>query len=490
MKKKGTKLQKSAGKPRKEVLLVEIGNDWIKLVQAESQKGRVTLSKVHLEQIDSDTDISDSISAALKKGKFSQSSALVCMPRQTVNVRLLELPSTDVTEISDMVDLQIGKQTPYSRDEILADYKEVGYTRQGTYTRIMLAIVQRSIVRERFYEIEIAGIEIERMGISCEGVLNWFLHKTQGDTGAKATVLVDVDSFYSHMLVVHRRKVVFTKSILVGATHLMESRDESLDRLTREVQGAVQSSREELRDVDFESVVVSGAGVHIDGLEDALSSALSLPCETADCLSDVKLGKGATDLGDSRYATASLTALVGMALDPEGMVFNLVPDVVNARRRLMRTAFSTNAFAALVMLAMISFSMYAMLSYSFKASRLKVLDAKIAEIDPAVVKIKRKIEVVREAKQRQDSRLAIVNLLPAIHKCVPKDLYFENIDFDVDKQQVSMSGTASTLQGIKKLVKNLEESLLFVSVAEEGNAVLNNKGRYKFKVVAKFEEEN
>jgi len=291
------------------------------------------------------------------------------------------------------------------------------------------------------------------------------------------------------MLVVHRGKVVFTKSILVGATHLLESKDEGIERLTREVQGAVQSSNEELRDVEVGSVVVSGAGVHIDGLPEAVGTSLSLPCETADCLTDVKLGKGAADLGDSRYATASLTALVGMALDPEGMVFNLVPDVVTARKRLMSSALSTNTFAALVMVAMVSASMYAMLSYSFKASRLKELDTIISETEPDVVKVQRMIEVIREAKNRQDSRFSIVNLLPTVHSCVPKDLYFESMDFDVDKQKVSLAGTATTLQDIKKLVKNLEDSSLFDDVAEEGNAVLDNKKRYKFKVVAQFEEE-
>lgn len=487
MKKKGGKLQKSAAKPRKEVLLVEVGNDWIKLVQAESKKGRVNLSKVHLEPIDSDTNVSESIAEALKKGKFSVKSALVCMPRQTVNVRLLELPSTDQMEISDMVDLQIGKQTPYSRDEILADYKEIGYTRQGTYTRVMLAIVQRSIVRERFYELESAGIEIERMGVSSEGVFNWFLHKTSGKPDAKATVLIDVDSFYSQLLVAHHGKILFTKSILVGATHLLDSKDESMERLTREVESAIQSSREELRDLEIESVLISGAGVHIDGLSESFSNALSLPCETADCLADVKVGKGAADLGDNRYASASLTALVGMALDPEGMVFNLVPDVVIARKRLMSTALATNTFAALVMFAMISASTYVMLSYSFKAKRLKALDSEISQIEPDFVKVQRMTEVIREAKHRQDSRFSVVNLLPAVHNCVPKDLYFETMNFDISKQKLSLAGTATTLQDIKKLVKNLEESPLFHEVKEDGNAVFN-KDRYKFKVVGQFEE--
>jgi Tfp pilus assembly PilM family ATPase/Tfp pilus assembly protein PilN len=486
--KKGARAGSCAGKPRKEVLLIEIGNDWIKLIQAESQRGKVTLSKVHLEPIDANLDISESIRKALKSGRFSQSSALVCLPRQTVNVRLLELPSTDSAEIADMVDLQIGRQTPYSRDEILADYKEIGYTRQGTYTRVMLAIVQRSIVRERFYEIEGAGVEIERMGISCEGVFNWFLHRTKGDTTTKAKILTDVDSFYTHLLVVHHGKIIFTKSILVGGLQLLESGAESTERLVREVSSAIQSCRDESRDIEFESVMVSGAGVHIDGLSDAMGRALSLPCDTVDCLADVKLGKGAGDLGDSRYAGASLTGLIGVALDPDMMEFDLVPDVVKARKQLMYSALSTNTFAALVMVAMVSFSLYAMLSYSFKANRLKKLNAVIEEMQPEVVKVQRMIEVIREANRRQDPRFSMMNLFPEVHRCVPKDMYFETMDIDAEKREISVMGTASTFQDIQKLNKMLEDSPLFKGAAEEGSAVRDNKGRYKFKVVAQFEE--
>ena len=221
---KEAKLQRAAGKPRKSAVFIEIGNDWIKLVQVDAGSGGVVLSKVRLEPIDADIAIFETISRALKAGKFSSSAVFACLPRQAVNLRLLELPSTDAAEIADMVELQIGRQTPYSRDEILSDYKPLGLTRQGTYTRIMLAIVQRSIVRERFYEIEQAGLGVEHMGVSSEGVLSWFLHRTRSEPQDKDVAVIDVDSFYSQVLVLHRGEVVFTKSILVGAKQLLESR--------------------------------------------------------------------------------------------------------------------------------------------------------------------------------------------------------------------------------------------------------------------------
>jgi Tfp pilus assembly PilM family ATPase/Tfp pilus assembly protein PilN len=488
MRKKGDQDKKRAGKQRKEVLLIEIGNDWIKLVQAERGRGKVTLSKVYLEPIDENTDISGCIATALKQGKFSDLPALVCLPRQAVNVRLLELPSVDDAEIADMVDLQVGRQTPYSRDEILADYKTVGLTRKGSYTRVMLAIVQRSIVRERFYEIESAGIEIDRMGVSSEGVLSWFLKKMAAEESRGARVLLDVDSFYTYLLVVNGGKVIFTKSILVGSDQLLDDAEKSRERLVREINSAMQSCRADVHDLEFESLTISGAGVHIDGLESNLSSALNLNCEKVDCLADVKFGKGAADLGDRRYETVSMTGLVGLALDPAALEFDLIPDVVKARRLLMSTAKSASLFASMVVAAMVSLSMAAMVSYGLKVDRLKHLNAEIAKVKGPAEDVQRKIEVIREANRRQDSRFSMMNILPAVHMAMPDNVYIENMTVDAVAGKVSLGGTASTFQDIQKLIKQLDESPLFDGISEEGSATRDDKQRYKFKVVAKFEE--
>jgi Tfp pilus assembly PilM family ATPase len=486
---KGAKAQRSSAKPRKDVVLIEIGNDWIKLVQAEARKnGGVTLSRVHLEPIDSDVVIADAIATALKTKKFSSDAVLACLPRQGVNIRLLELPSTDSEEIADMVDLQIGRQTPYSLDEILSDYKELGRTRQGTYTRIMLAIAQRGLVRERFHEIESAGLEIERMGVSSEGLLSWFLHRTDGESGDNAVALIDVDSFYTQLLVVHHRKVVFTKSILVGAKQLVAESGVAIDQLTQEIQSALQSCRADLRDAEIESVKVSGAGVRVPGLREKLNEALSLPCEELDCLADVKLGKGAGDLGDSRYSTVSLTGLIGIALNPSCLQFDLVPDVVRMRKQLMRSAVSFSVLAGCIMTAIVFASLYAVLACSFRVNRLKGLSAAVEETSPGVVRIERMVEVVREANARQDSSTSAVNLLPEIHSCVPKDMYFESVDIDQVTGKVSLSGTAAARKDIRDLIKMLEDSSLFETVAEDGRVTMDQEKRFKFKVKANVEE--
>ena len=216
-KSKGRQEQAWTGHPRDKALLLEVSADWIKLIEVTAdRRGEVTLSRVHLEPVDQETVVSDSLAAALKNG-FSRLPVLSCIPRQLINVRLLELPSTEPAEIADMVELQVGRQTPYSLNEILSGYKALGAIRQGTYTRVMLVIAQRRIVRERYYAIEGAGLAVERMTVSSEGVLNWLLYRTRTQAPEKLVALLDVDSFFTHMIVVQHRKVVFTKSILWGA---------------------------------------------------------------------------------------------------------------------------------------------------------------------------------------------------------------------------------------------------------------------------------
>jgi Tfp pilus assembly protein PilN len=352
----------------------------------------------------------------------------------------------------------------------------------------MLAIVQRSLVRERYYEIERAGLNIERMGVSSEGVLNWFVHRVGDKTEEQAVALVDVDSFYTEVLVVHHRKVLFTKSILVGAKQLAESPDESIGQLTTEIQSAMRAARAEMRDTEIKSIVLSGAGVHVQGLQEKIGEVLSLPCEALDCLSDVRLGKGVSDLGDPRYASASLTGLIGVILNPDALRFNLVPDVVRMRKQMMRSALAFSALAGGIVSVMIFASLYAVLAWSYRANKLDELNKAIQDTSPGVTRIERMIEVIREANARQDSRFSVVNLLPEIHSCVPKDMYFETVDVDQEARRVSLGGTAAARKDIRELIKLLEDSSLFEQVQEDGRVTMDSEKRLQFKVVASFEE--
>ena len=125
------------------MIVVEIGSQWLKIAEMSPAKGGVSISKLHLEQFTSlGSPLSDAVKAAFRKLRISSREPVVaCLPRQLVTTRILELPSTDPDEIADMVDLQIGKLTPYSQDEIMSEY--LGPIAAAGYEdRVALALAQ------------------------------------------------------------------------------------------------------------------------------------------------------------------------------------------------------------------------------------------------------------------------------------------------------------------------------------------------------------
>jgi len=482
---KDSEVQEWAGNPRGKALLLEVSSDWIKLIEVAGGRGGISVLRAHLEPVDKDTVVSESLQKAMSKGKFSRMPVISCIPRQLVNVRLLELPSTEQTEIRDMVELQIARQTPYSLNEILSGYKRLGAIRQGAYTRIMLAIVQRTVVRERFYAIEAAGLSVERMTISSEGVLNWFLHRTRSEPPARVNALLDVDSFFTHMIVVQRGRVIYTKSILWGARQAGEGLDVFVQRVTE----AFQSCHESLRETVIENLTVSGAGVHLEGIEDALGKALSIPCRKVDCLEDVREGRDVESLRDSRYATASLTALVGMALAPNLLDFDFIPDVVRLRARIADQARRWAVAAGLLITAMVSASLYGMLATGYRVNSLSKVTTSTDALQDRVVRVERMLEVVRATNERLDSRFLPEHLLPVIHRAVPEGVYLETLDLDVGRSRFTLGGSAPSRRDIRELIRMLEESPFFKGVEEGGRTAMDRSERFTFQVVGRFEEE-
>jgi len=474
------------GRTRGPVVAVEIGSDWLKVVQASPAKDGVSVSGLHLRKLDSSVSPSEAVATAFKRQKLPTQGVIACLPRQMVNVRMLELPSTDRAEIADMVDLQSGKQTPYSREEIVSDYRIIGSERQG-YTRVMLAIVQRSVLRERYFVLEEAGLEVARMCISTEGIFNWY-EQTLADDGA--ALVLDVDSFYSDVLMVYGGAVVFTKSVLQGADQLLNEYEKHKEKFAREVRRSLEICRGELPGLNPNRLVVSGAGPRIDGLADYLGEQLGLAAEVKDCMQAVTSLPDEPSLSEPAYRPVSLTALVGVSLNPEGLAFNLVPDSVRMRKTLVEKARNLTLLAMLVMAVMTSLSVVATLRFFFKKSRLDSLRHELALSGPRAKKVERMREIIKLAKQRQDTRFAAIRLFSEIHRLVPEDVYFDAVSIDTDRGQITLGGSGGGQKEIREFVRELEQSPLFDSAKEEGRTSRDpTTGRWRFQVACSLETE-
>lgn len=472
-------------------VIVEIGEDWVKLAAVEPSRQGLTVSRLHLESFESiGPAVSETIASVVQEFKLSRLPVIGSLPRQMVNVRILELPSVDAEEIEDMVDLQIGKQTPYSKDEIVSDYRVIGSVRQG-YTRVMLAIVQRNVLRERFCLLEEAGLNVERMSVSTEGVLNWYLAAANRLGGGGTVVVLDVDSFYSDFLVVSEGALCFTRSILVGANHLASGYARWKDKLAQEVQSSLEIFAGEMPELQPEKIVLSGAGQRTAGLADDLAAALGMTVVGANCLEEVKKLPDSPTLTDPQFVPASMTPIVGMGLDPGALEFALIPDSVRMKNNLARKAKGLTLLAMLLMAAMVASSIVATFKVSVKQRRCDLLNAEILGKEAVVAEVQRMRDVTHVVRRRQDTVLSPLALLEELRRNLPEDIFFEGLDIDVssekpEQHRISLKCVAETPTGSGKLVGLLEQSMLLKD-ARASDTSMDRQRRYRFTVQCALE---
>ena len=79
------------------------------------------------------------------------------VPANAATAKNIEVPSSDPEEIKSIINLQAGRHTPYSREEVLISYINLGLNAFNN-TRLLLVIVHRNMVKER---ISLGKIRVE-----------------------------------------------------------------------------------------------------------------------------------------------------------------------------------------------------------------------------------------------------------------------------------------------------------------------------------------
>ncbi len=468
-----------AGQP---VLIIEIGSHWLKMLDVTASRSGIRLARLHVSRFERfSDDLSPTIAKVLKGWKIGKTPVLACLPRTLATVHSLEMPSVDPAEIADMVDFQAARQTPYSKDEILYDYRLAGSDRSG-YTRVMLVIVQRSVLRQRFHVMEEAGLEPERMTISSEGLLSAAGAAGGSKSAGEPTAVLDVDAHYSDFMVVTGGRPVYSRSILVGADLLAADPDAARLKLLEEIRRSLELSRaENAAGPTPGRLTVSGACPA--ELREFLAEGLAVPCEARDPLTRIKKWPPSFSREDPALQAFSLAAPLGLAAAPDKLEINLIPDVVRQRRELIRKARLLTTFGLWLVTVLVSVSLFATVKFFLLKARRDALRTAFQASEPARMRIERMRAVASKARAYDDTRTSAARVLAETHPLIPADIFLDSLEYDGERLRVLLSGTGGTIQDVRALVRNLEGAALFRDVKEEGSTTKDARtGRFRFRV--------
>ncbi|MCH7762061.1 pilus assembly protein PilM, partial [candidate division TA06 bacterium] len=217
-------------------LLVELSDRLLKVIQVtEEDAGRRI---VHLEALALDVQdveaISRALSSLLKHLPKPIGQVFASVPRSQITTRMLLLPSTHPSELAKMVAFQVEKEIPFPKERIIFDHHLIEITPEG-YTRLLLVIAGKEVIHRYLEILKQAGLTPASLFFSSQGLASWFQWVHGEREKETFSALIDVDRFLTHVEVIHRGELYFTRSFLIGSQQIEEKGEKVQEAFLQEL---------------------------------------------------------------------------------------------------------------------------------------------------------------------------------------------------------------------------------------------------------------
>lgn len=464
------------------VLAVEPGNEWFKLAEIVRNRDEVSIKRLFVKPM---TEVEPLLGPNFLKSlgleELAGEPVVVCLPRQAVNVRLLDLPSGDPQEIADMVELQIARQTPYSRDEIVFDYRAFRSDKDG-YTRVMLVIAQTAVVRQKYRFVEETGLSVSLVTTTTEG---WVAAMQKGALsfapGALgATAFLDIDMGSSDLVVLNQGVPLFSRSLSMGANQWTAGEESMRNKATQEVALALETFRSEAPTVAVAALALPGMAGASPTIAKSLGTALGLEV--------VPVQGSASPAGyphQAEVGSVSVTGIIGAGAAPEFLQINLMPESVLLRKSVLMKARQVTVMAMLIVAI---FGLISLVVLS-RLNRQEVYFQELTALTGRTTAEADRIDAMRRQVVAVAERMSI-SMVPArslveLLGQAPDTMAFTSIQIS-DAAQLVCRGSAESVADTVRLVNAMESSPHFRNV--KSTRTISGKDRTEFEIACDLEK--
>jgi len=372
---------------------------------------------------------------------------ILIIPRHLVLLRFIELPSTDASEIKNMVEFQAFKETPYAKDEIITSYKNLGSYKKG-FSCIMLAIVQKEIIENM---IQQAKDEIEDIRLETELLYSFLLQKgiIKSD---KVSLAINIKKEYAEIVITDKTKLIFSRSIKNRADLMKELANSMLFYNRDKANNAIN-------DVN----VVYSKEIDVKEIRPQIEDYFKMSANFYEYSNDL------VSLDTSLY-------------------ISFLPKEYNdkmANKENKKELWLTSCLILTAILALLSLLIFKLHE---KDKTLNLLSKQISSIQYDVDQLRdflRKAEILKSQKQKGDF---IINVLKGSYDLTPSDIFLYRLEYD-GRYDFSYKGTVSSASEVFNFVKALEKSKYFkkVEVKYTTKKVVQNQEVTDFNILCQID---
>ena len=395
----------------RDVVCVSLSGDNLKLAYAKispTRKELVDLVSYEIQGL-SDEEITKSIQSSLASLRLSSPELIIIIPSHATIAKNIEIPSLSEKEIREIVDLQAGRHTPFSREEIIVDYINIGAYREN-YTKILLIIVTLNVIRRQIDILEKANLKIEKVYFSPELITQFCSSALKLNKEAAVETIVHIDAHFTDFVTITKGGVVFVRSIPIGRQHLFSEKERYQTRFAEEVKKSLETYQAEDIGPLPEEIILTGSAQDGEELQDLLGQMLFMPVKFFHYLEHAPMAS--QELKKSLAAGQdSFLDVIAPLINPDQVQINLIPEEVKLRKKFEEKSkdLVTSGVYVMVILAMLCLSLIS--SIFFKSSYLAKLSDKYEPVIEASKRLENNFSQIRTIKRALKNRNLALDVL-------------------------------------------------------------------------------
>jgi len=457
------KLSPLSGKHKHEVVGIDFNGSNLKLAYARiSPDRREIISLANRDIIGlSDGDISKAIRTCYDGLEARNPNIISIVPPNLVITKNIEIPSINDKEIREIINLQAGRHTPYSREEIIIDYFNIGTYKQS-YTKILLVIVTRNIVKRHFEILDKASLKLERVVLAPEG-LAWSVSRIlKIETEDWPANIVHIDESFTDFSIVSKNKVVFIRSIPIGTQLLTAEKEKYQIKFIEELKRSLEAYQSEDIEKSPNMLILTGAIEGLKDLEGVLNNTLHLPVKAVSYFNNLVISDAALKAASLAKHLSFLNVITPVLTSGE-MKINLIPEEIKLKKSLEERGRDLIKTGVLVLSGFIVLFSILASKIFFKSVYLKDLDKQYSSLNQEAERLGEDFAKISAIKNYLASRGFPLAVLTELYNISPQDMEFNDIRFD-EQGKFSLRGTAESMSVVFSFVDSMEKSEYFKDV--------------------------
>lgn len=437
-----------------------------------SQKKIVQVIRRDIKDLEQ-SDLMTELTGVMKELNVKNPRVFCQIPLSMITTKNIEIPSLDPEEIKSIIDLQAGRHTPYSREEIIVGYITIGIF-QRNYTKVLLLIVNRTAVLDQLNVLEASGVKVENVFFAPESMARFYAEALEVREEDAPVGIIDVDRFQSYFIVEFNRTVATCRLIPLGMHHLINEGD-ARERFIAEVLSSIEAYQNEDINQVPQKYILTSDDTKIKELKPLLEEKLNGKVEIMPYLERLEGPQPVMMRLASEYNENSFLDVISGGLYAPELQVDLTPDEIKVQRSIEekgRELIKAGIFSIVLLFLVIGIFFATLYS---KGELLAELERIYARKHRQVVALDWIAQKTRIIKDYAGTRMTELNVIEELYLLTPDEIYLESISID-EAGTINIIGISRSMSRVFNFVTALEESRLFKAVQTNSTSEKQDRG--------------